>query len=75
MSIVHKPPCPYWIYYGSPDATVVRMCKTMLNVIGCDLAAICGVKTNNKAFSYKRKYKTPAAPVVPSLKGNVTSEE
>ena len=68
VSVVHEPPCPYWIYYGSPDATLIRMCKTMLSVVVCDIAAVCGLQSNHKAFSYKRKYRTPA-------KGAATQEE
>ncbi|CAL8464815.1 g4350 [Coccomyxa elongata] len=71
VSVVHKPPCPYWIYYGSADATLIRTCKTMLNVIFSDIAAICGLQTNNKAFSYKRKYKK----VCKNVKGDAIREE
>ena len=59
-SFVHKPPCPYWIYHGSPDATLIRMCKTMLSVVVCDIAAVCDLQSKHKAFSYKRKCRTPA---------------
>ena len=60
VSVVHKPPCPYWIYYGSANATLIRMCTTMPGVVFCNIAATCGLQRNHKAFSYKRNYKTAA---------------
>ena len=60
VSVVHKPPCPCWIYYGSANATLIQMCKTMLGVMFCDIAATCGLQSNHKAFSHKTAAKGAA---------------
>ena len=60
-SKVHKPATMYWIYYGSPDATLIRMVKTMLGVVFNDVGKMLGFrKKRHTAWSNKRKQQAAA---------------